>query len=55
MLNKLEHRVYIKLCIKKLGKSTTENFEIIKKAIEDEAISRFKTFEWHNRFIKDAG
>lgn len=34
MLNKLKQRVCIKFCVK-LGKSATETFEIINKAIED--------------------
>ncbi|KAE9537933.1 hypothetical protein AGLY_005905 [Aphis glycines] len=40
MSNKLEQRVCIKFCVK-LGKSATETFEMIKKAFEDEAMSRF--------------
>ncbi|CAI6356122.1 unnamed protein product [Macrosiphum euphorbiae] len=51
MSNKLEQSVCIKFCVK-LGKSATETFEIIKKAFEDEAMSRSKTFEWHKRFIE---
>ncbi|CAI6344606.1 unnamed protein product [Macrosiphum euphorbiae] len=51
MSNKLEQRVCIKFCVK-LGKSATETFEMIKKAFEDEAMSRSKTFEWHKRFIE---
>jgi len=51
MLNKSEQRVCIKFCVK-LRKSATETFEMIKKAFEDEAMSRSKTFEWHKRFLE---
>lgn len=44
MSNKLRRRVCIKLA--------TETFEIIKKTFEDEVMNRFKTFEWHIRFIE---
>jgi len=51
MSNKPEQRVCIQFCIK-LEKSATETFEMIKKAFEDETMSRSKTFEWHKRFLK---
>ena len=43
--------VCLGFCVK-LGKSATETFEMIKKAFEDEAMSRSKTFKWHKRFIE---
>jgi len=51
MSNNLEQRVCIKFCVK-LGKSTTETIEVIKKAFEDEVMRRSKTFELHKRFIE---
>lgn len=51
MQNKLEHHVSTQFYIK-FGKSATETFEIIKKAFEDEAMSRAKKIEWYKRFIE---
>ncbi|UYV69369.1 hypothetical protein LAZ67_6003342, partial [Cordylochernes scorpioides] len=46
-----EQRICIKFCFK-LKKSSTETYELIKKAFGDAALSRPRTFEWFSRFQK---
>lgn len=48
--NKLEQRVCNTFCVA-LSKSTTETFEMIEKASENEAMGRSEIFEWHKRFL----
>ena len=47
-VNKL---VCIKFCLK-LDKNSTETYEMIKTAFEDDSLSRLKTFEQFKRFKK---
>lgn len=49
MTEKEEQRVCIKFC-QRLGKTSTETFEMLRMAFGDEAMSRARTFEWFRRF-----
>ena len=44
-----EQRVCIKFCVR-LGKTGSENFEMLKQAFGDSCMSRSQTFEWFGRF-----
>jgi hypothetical protein len=46
---KIEQRVCIKFWLK-LGKSTTENLEMLHDAFGEHSLSRTAVFEWHSRF-----
>jgi hypothetical protein len=39
----------VKFC-QKLGKSTSETFQIIKQAYAEEALGHSAVFKWHKRF-----
>lgn len=41
----------VEFCVQ-LDKSATETFEIIRKSFKNEAVSRYKTFEWRKRAVK---
>ena len=45
----VEQRVNVKCCVK-LGKSTTEMYDLLKKVYGDECLSRTQVFEWFKRF-----
>jgi hypothetical protein len=49
MDGKIEQWVCIKFWVK-LGKSTTENIEILCEAFREHSLSRTAVFEWHSRF-----
>jgi hypothetical protein len=51
MEGKEKQRVCIKFCVK-LGKTLTESFQMLQKALEDECLSRSKCHEWFKRFIE---
>jgi len=44
-----EQRVCIKFCVR-LGKTGSENFEMLQQAFGDSCMSRSRTFEWFGRF-----
>ena len=46
MESTVEQRYAVMFCFK-LGKSTSETSELIKKAYRDDALSRTRVFEWH--------
>ena len=46
---KVEQCVNVKFCLK-LGKSTTETYDLLKKVYGDECLSRTQVFEWFKRF-----
>jgi len=41
----MEQRVHMKFCVK-LGKSTTETYDLLKKIYGDECLPRTQVFEW---------
>jgi len=45
----MELRVNVKFCVK-LGKSTTETYDLLKKVYGDECLSCTQVFEWFKRF-----
>ena len=45
----VEQRANVKFCVK-LGKSTTEMYDLLKKVYGDECLSRTQVFEWFKRF-----
>jgi len=45
----VEQRVSVKFCVK-LGKSTTEMYNLLKKVYGNECLSRIQVFEWFRRF-----
>jgi len=45
----MQKRVNVKFCVK-LGKSTTETYNLLKKIYGDECLSRTQVFEWFKRF-----
>ena len=45
----VEQHVNVKFCVK-LGKSTTETYDLLKKVYGDECLSRTQVFEWFKRF-----
>ena len=45
----MEQHVSVKFCVK-LGKSTTETYDLLKKVYGDECLSRTQVFEWFKRF-----
>jgi hypothetical protein len=49
MDGKIEQRVCIKFCVK-LGRSATENFQILREAFGEHSLNRKAVFEWHSRF-----
>jgi len=46
---KMEQGVNVKLCVK-LGKSTTQTYDLLKKVYGDECPSLTQVFEWFKRF-----
>jgi hypothetical protein len=44
-----EQCVSIKFCVK-LGKSTTEAIEMLRRAFGEHSLSQTAVFEWHSRF-----
>ena len=44
-----EQRVCVKFCFK-LGKSSSETFELLQQAFGDDVLSRTTCFEWFKRF-----
>ena len=49
MADFLEQRVCIKFCFK-LGKTTTECYEMFKTAFGEQAMGHSQTFQWFSRF-----
>jgi hypothetical protein len=47
-----EKRVWVKFCFK-LGKCSSETFELLQQAFENDALSRTTCFEWFKRFKED--
>jgi hypothetical protein len=47
-MSQFEQRANIKFC-HKLGKSTSETFQMIKQAYSEEALG-YTVFKWHKRF-----
>ena len=45
----VEQHGNVKFCVK-LGKSTTETYDMLKKVYSDECLSRTQVFEWFKRF-----
>ena len=45
----LEERYAIKFCFK-LGKNTTETYEMLQTAFRPSCMNRASVFEWHKRF-----
>ena len=45
----VEQHVNVKFCVK-LGKSTTETYDTLKKVYGDECLSRAQVFDWFKRF-----
>jgi hypothetical protein len=45
----LKQRICLKFCFK-LGKNTSETYEMLKIAFGDNAMGRTQTFEWFSRF-----
>jgi hypothetical protein len=48
-LSEIEQHNFIKFCVK-LGKSATENFEMLREPFRERSLSRTAVFEWHSRF-----
>ena len=46
-----EQRICIKFCYR-LGKTTTETYDMLRTAFASDCISRSRAFEWHARFQK---
>jgi hypothetical protein len=49
MDGRIEQRVCIKFCVK-LGKTATENLEMLREVFGEHSLSRTAVSEWHSRF-----
>ena len=45
----VEQRVSVKFCVK-LGKSSAETYDLLKKVYGDDCLSRTQVFEWFKKF-----
>jgi hypothetical protein len=50
-MSQLEQRENVKFC-QKLGKSTSEMFQMIMQAYGEEAYGRSAVFKWHKLFVQ---
>jgi hypothetical protein len=48
-MSQFEQRENVKFC-QKLGKTTSETFQMIKLAYGEEALGHSAVFKWHKRF-----
>ena len=52
MSDRTEQRICLIFCFR-LGKTTTEAHEMLKKAFKEDALSRTQVFEWFTRFKRE--